>query len=385
MISSLQSILVGALVLVACDSPAPREESNKLNAQAGHRKQGNLKMRFDYSGAEAMLAMLQRPAVTKTAIDSLLAIKTVRSTLIENPARFIPNVKEDVLRADIEHFVRTKEPISFEADNPFQLGDTWKNRKSIREMISRLRATENSVVPATLQPLHRYSPDTMPLTVDIYFVAGGVSDGFVFDTLNTNVYINLARANGDYHGILSNIAHETYHVIQKEAQRRVAGLRVVADSTDTLPVGERLLARTLTEGTAFFVTDPTRTDERGRNMDKARSRFRKNQKSKQVARNFALFDSILREMLEGRAPWSKAEMEGFSNEAPFYFVGYEMAKAIDRYCGAECIKRAFVQQPVEFFRQYVALYRMHPDIIGRFSPETEAFIEKSRQVTATTP
>jgi hypothetical protein len=99
-----------------------------------------------------MLAMLQRPAVTKTAIDSLLAIKTVRSTLIENPARFIPNVKEDVLRADIEHFVRTKEPISFEADNPFQLGDTWKNRKSIREMISRLRATETSVVSAT--PCH---------------------------------------------------------------------------------------------------------------------------------------------------------------------------------------------------------------------------------------
>ena len=332
-------------------------------------------MRFDYSGAEAMLAILERPAVREGAIDSLLALKPVRSTLLENPARFIPNVREHALRAEIEHFVRTKDPISAETNNSFQLSQTWKNRKSIRELITRLRATENEVVPATMNQLGRYAPDAGPLTVDIYFVAGGVSDGFVFDTLTTDVYANLARADGDYHSVLSNVAHETYHVIQKEAQRRVPGLRVVADSSDRLPVGERLLARTLVEGTAFYVTDPTRTKVHGRHIDKDRARFRKNKSPRKITANFALFDSVLREMLEGKAAWSKAELEGFSNEAPFYFVGYEMARVIDRHCGPECIKGAFARPPVEFFRQYVALYKKNPDVVvGRFSPQTEAFL-----------
>ena len=40
--------------------------------------------------------------------------------------------------------------------------------------------------------------------------------------------------------------------------------------------------------------------------------------------------------------------------------------------------RLFERPPVEFFRQYVQLYREHPDIVGRFSPTTEAFLEAPR-------
>jgi hypothetical protein len=78
----------------------------------------------------------------------------------------------------------------------------------------------------------------------------------------------------------------------------------------------------------------------------------------------------------GRMSWDKAYVQGFTNEndASFYFVGYEMTKAIERYCGRDCIGELFKEPPIEFFRRYVALYHEHPEISGRFSPETEATI-----------
>ncbi|HYR07010.1 MAG TPA: DUF5700 domain-containing putative Zn-dependent protease, partial [Longimicrobium sp.] len=78
----------------------------------------------------------------------------------------------------------------------------------------------------------------------------------------------------------------------------------------------------------------------------------------------------------GKMSWDSASWVGLSgnNDDRFYFVGYEMAKAIERHCGAACIARLFDQPPVEFFRRYIALYRRHPEIRGRFSPETEAFL-----------
>lgn len=65
-------------------------------------------------------------------------------------------------------------------------------------------------------------------------------------------------------------------------------------------------------------------------------------------------------------------------DARFYFVGYEMAKAIERHCGTACILRLFEQPAVEFFRQYISVYREHPEIRWRFAPETESYLMSPR-------
>jgi hypothetical protein len=111
-------------------------------------------------------------------------------------------------------------------------------------------------------------------------------------------------------------------------------------------------------------------------MESARQRYRRNGEPKRIAQNFARFDAVLIRLREGRMTWEKAYLEGFTsdNDASFYFVGYEMTKGLERYCGRECIARLFKEPPVEFFRRYIALYRAHPEIKGRFSPETETFI-----------
>jgi hypothetical protein len=115
-------------------------------------------------------------------------------------------------------------------------------------------------------------------------------------------------------------------------------------------------------------------------VERARERYRRNAEPARIAENFALFETVLKELREGRTTGETDNDRGFSrnNDDRFYFVGYEMAKAIDRHCGGACIGRLFAEPPAEFFRRYIALYHEHPEIAGRFSPETEAYLASLR-------
>ena len=340
----------------------------------GAQEPATIRLQVDYAGAKALLDALERPALTDAEVDSLLRIAGVRA-MVDNVTRFVPGTGVQQFREGVKAFARTKrEPRGTEA---FQLRHVWRNREATRALLRQLRAREPEFIGQALARTHRYRPDTGPLTVTAYFVAGGVSDGFVFDTsAEPAFYANLTRSSGDFDGLVWNAAHETYHVMQKAAQRRVSGLAVFADSSDQLPAGLRLLTVTLAEGLANYGADPLRTTGGGRQVERARERYLRNTRAKRITENFALFDRVLRDLRTGRLSWDDAYAEGFSgnNDARFYFVGYEMAKAIAKYCGNECIGRLFQQPPVEFFRQYIALYRDHPGIGARFSRETEAFI-----------
>ncbi|HEU4561026.1 MAG TPA: DUF5700 domain-containing putative Zn-dependent protease [Longimicrobium sp.] len=342
------------------------------------RGAGDHALRLNYAGAEALLNALEQGSVTDAEVDNLLRIHGVRA-MVDNVTRFVPGVGVAEFRQEVQSFARTKRAGAHNHAFPFT--DVWRTRGQVRALIAAIRRDEQSIVRGTLAQIERYRPETGPLVVEVFFVAGGVSDGFVFDNqARPAFYANLTRAGGDLAGVVSNMAHEDYHVLQKAAQRRTPGLARIADSTETLPVGERLLAVTLAEGTANYVVDPTRSTATGPNVDQYRARYVRNATPQRIRENFALFDTVLRELRTGRTTWSDAYGRGFSgsNDARFYFVVHQMAKAIDQHCGAACIRRLFQRHPVEFFRQYIALYRRHPEIPGRFSPQTEAFIANFR-------
>lgn len=339
---------------------------------------GEHTLRLDYAGAEALLNALEQDSITDAQVAGLLRVHGVRA-MVDNVTRFVPGVGVAQFRQEIQSFARTRRPGAW--GHAFQFADVWRTRAQVRELIAAIRRDEQSIVRGALSQIGRYRPETGAVAVEVFFVAGGVSDGFVFDDrARPAFYANLTRAGGDLAGVVANMAHEDYHMLQKTAQRRTPGLARIADSTETLPVGERLLAVTLAEGSANYVVDPTRSTARGPNMDQFRARYVRNARPGRIAENFRLFDTVLAELRAGRTTWNDAYGRGFSgsNDARFYFVGYQMAKAIDQHCGAACIRRLFQRHPVEFFRQYVALYRRHPDIEGRFAPETEAFIANFR-------
>lgn len=354
-------------LLVAALAPLAAQDTTKAGA---------VTMRFDYGGAIALISALEQPALADADVARLLRVPGVRG-MVDNITRFVPSVGVIQFPDNVKAFARKKRRTR--EDGAFQFSEVWRTRDATRAMIRELRARERDIIGQAIAQVNRYRPDTGPLAVTVHFVAGGVSDGFVFDDrADTAFYINLARSDGDMDGLASNIAHETYHVLQKAAQRRVPGLAVFADSSERQAAPLRLLTVTLAEGVANYVVDPTKSEATGKQIQQSRDRYRKNAEPPRIRENFALFDRVLGDLRAQRLPWEDAYDQGFSTsgggDARFYFVGYEMAKVIEHYCGAKCIARLFEQPPIEFFRQYIALYKQHPEIPGRFAAGTEAFL-----------
>ena len=111
-----------------------------------------------------------------------------------------------------------------------------------------------------------------------------------------------------------------------------------------------------------------------------RRRYRRNAEPARIKENFGFFDTLLADLRAGRIAWDEAQRVGFfgDNDARLYFVGYEMAKAIDLHRSAKRVGELLEQSPSAFFQEYITLYRQQSGIVGRFTPETEAYFETLR-------
>ncbi len=335
----------------------------------------DLQMRLDYGGAQAILDALEKDTLSDAEVDALLRVEGVAG-MVKNVTRFVPDKGVSEFRTEVATFVRTKR--GGDHDGVFQLSSVWDQRSRSRDLMGTIRADQSGIVREALSLLAPYLPATGPLTIRVYFVAGGVSDGFVFEDDPAAFYINVTRAGGDVQEILANIVHEAYHVAQIAAQKR-SGTFAAWIADDALPPVQRLLTGTLLEGTAALVARPDRLPAGAGHLEGTRGLYRRAAKPKTVAENFALFDHVLAQLQSGKITWEEAYRRGFSHsredEERFYFVGYEMAAAIERYDGAGAIGALFEKPPVAFFRRYLALCRLHPELPGRFSEATARQLE----------
>ena len=339
-------------------------------------RSGEVTLRFDYAGAEAMLAALERDELSDAAVDSLLAVPGARMT-VDNVTRLIPELGRDDFRVAIQKFVRSGRVADEHAQ--FNLGKAKDEGGRVRALSAQIRANERALLQRTLAILAPYSPETGPLDITAYLIAGGTSTGFVRDTPGTwEFYLNLADLGGDCEAVVWSLAHEIYHLVQKAALRRVPALLAVADSQESLPVAERMMTNVLLEGTADLVSDPKRFSGNGDEIVRQRERYRRDAEPARVRENFAIFDTLYQRAVRKEVTWRAVLERGFMNEARFYPLGREMAQAIERHCGAACIRRQFERPPVEFFREYIRLYRAQPDVVGRFAPETERLLGAER-------
>lgn len=344
-----------ALLLVATAARCPAAESPEPDRAVA--VPDTLRLAFDYAGVDALTSALERDSLGDADVDSLLRVHGVRA-MVDNVTRYIPGVGEPEFRRAVQSYARTRR--RSDLDRYFGLHDVWRARRDMRALVERLRSKEGEIQRRLLVQLGPYQPNTGPVVAGAYFVAGGVSTGFAPDDASGRLYANLARAGDDYDGVVGNLAHEAYHVMQKAAQRR-AGLGALADSVESLPLPERLLATTLAEGTAQYITE---------------ARDGRPPRAARVREHFAVFDTVLAALRDGSLTWERAYARGFTSEEQerFYVLGQEMTRAIERHCGRACVARMFERHPAEFFREYVRLHREHPDVVGRFSPATESFI-----------
>jgi Putative zinc dependent peptidase (DUF5700) len=332
---------------------------------------------MNFEGAEALLAVLEQRTVTDAEIDKLLAIRGVQA-MVDNTTKYVPGDTRATFRAAVKEFVTTRKSTI----GHFNLDESYEKAGETRALIAQLNADADLVAEVT-EPIDRYTPPLPPFTATVYGVIGGVSDGFVReDETHPAFYFALNRAEGDAQGVKANMTHELYHVVQRAARAGVPGLDAKVFNADTAPPHVRLLTVILEEGTATYVAEPLLGKSSffrrsGSYVRAFRASYEKNAPPEVIAANFAEVDRLLSGLRTGTMSWEQASDVVFKGLGPGpYFVGYEMAKAIDRRHGPARIAALLRQHPASFFRTYIDLYRQTPAAVpARFSRETEAYIE----------
>jgi hypothetical protein len=370
----IAATLLLLLFLTGC--PAAREPKDR-----DFSRPSRLSLVVNYDGAEALLTALDRPTVSEADIDKLLAIHGVQA-MVDNTTKYLPADTRGTFRAALKEFVTTRRSTI----GHFSLDESAERSGEIRALVTKLNANAHLFAEVT-EPIGRYMPPLPPFTATIYGVVGGVSDGFVLDKeAQPAFYIALNRAEGDVQGVTLNMTHELYHVVQRQARAQVPGLDATAFDPRTAPPVARLLGVIMDEGTATYVSEPLLPKasffrRSGPYVTMWRASYEKNAPPQKIAANFAEVDRLISRLRTGAMSWQQASDVVFRGYGPGpYFVGYEMAKAIDRHYGPERIASLMQQPPAAFFRTYIDLYRKSSvAVAAKFSKETETYIDSAAQ------
>jgi len=334
---------------------------------------GKIAVEFDYSAAELMTDAIDRPALSKAEAGALLQNRGI-AAMVTKTGVFSPQSTSQGFVADMQSFVATHRYPT----GDFALDWVYKYRAQVKQLVSELRADEDSLRHRITARLTRYAPRTGRATVRIYFVAGGMSDGFVLDDdPELALFVALDKASGDKDGVEQNLTHELYHVLQKLSAAGTPAAVKFAAKLETQPPLQRLLATTLWEGTANLAADARETPGSGPYVSMWRDRYLRNLTPERTRENFRLFDSVLVDLDQKKTDWDAAYRKGFSGneDSRFYFVGMEMARALAARGGAAYVEELFVRPPTRFFRDYFKLCDADPQL-PRFSANTRRVIEK---------
>ena len=360
--SSLLASLVISALGVAC-SPASRTETPAT---------GRLLVEFDYSAAELMVEAIDRPSLSEAEARALLENRGI-AAMVKKTGVFSPGSTPQGFVADMQAFVVSHRYPT----GDFALDWIYKYRSQVRTLVSDLRTGEEAMRQRMAGRLTRYAPRTGEDTIKVYFVAGGMSDGFVLDgDPELALFVALEKASGDRDGVEQNVTHEVYHVMQKSS---AAGTPAAVNFSSTLgsqPPLQQLLATTLWEGTANLAADARETQGQGPYTSMWRERYVRNLTPDRRRENFQLFDKVVADLEQGRTDWESAYRVGFSgsDDSRFYFVGMEMAGALGSARGAAYFEELFIRPPTRFFRDYFELCEADSSL-PRFSADTRRVIE----------
>jgi hypothetical protein len=333
----------------------------------------SFRIAFDYAAAETIIAALQRPTLSQADARALLDHRGI-TAMVDNIALYVPGHTREDFVTYVGHLVRE----GTAPRSAFNLATVRSGSSEVAALLATLRANEPVIQQRMISRVQRYAPVTGPVEIKVYFVVGGVSDGFAFDDdPEPAFFVALDKASADVAGLEQNMTHELYHVLQKVSALRVPPASRFMASLDRQPPVQQLLAMTLREGSANFAADPRDIEEEGPYIEMWRDRYIRNLAPDQTRANFALFDSLLADLAAGVLDWQTANYRGFSGseDARLYFVGMEMIRALVEAHGASYIDDLFIRSPVQFFRDYFSLSDQRPSL-PRFSGATVETIAK---------
>jgi hypothetical protein len=207
-----------------------------------------------------------------------------------------------------------------------------------------------------------FSPPGPPLKLEGHLIAAGGPTGFAFG--GNDFYLNITHFPDDLLAAKAVTAHELYHAVQgaafksqgkvlrsfKEAEWKALPSKPDKDAY----IVDRFLGNLVTEGIAMYVSDPellTASSGAYSKWDLTRLRRQQNNLSGLVTMlDLALIGLTSDQPINYR----KAYAMGFlSEDQPLYFLGYEMAKSIERKKGPKRLGELLTGTGCGFFRDFI--------------------------------
>jgi len=247
--------------------------------------------------------------------------------------------------------------------------------QNAKDLLALLDRDAGQIIGGVCNRLAPYLPADYESNIDVYVLAGGYATGFTFDE-GTNFYLAAQRIGDDPAGLELIIVHELFHVIQTAltplTQSRMEEISKV------YPLESRALAHLFNgyrEGGASWVANADNYSGTGPTITFFKESQDKYTRQFQFRRLFVSFEAYLYQLFsDPEADANKIYSAGFMDDGPLYYVGFYMAREIEKEQGADAIRALLSQAPTAFFQQYQSLCHANKDLLC-FSPTTDSIIE----------
>ena len=342
------------------------------NARNINPVEKNLKIRIDFQSARAVADLLGRNHVSDDDLSRVAELFGNRQ-LVKKVAARNSSVTTETFKQTLRRAIENQ---SLAAD-PFEWQTVKKHLPEIRLLLNRIEKDQDALFADLENLIQPYVPGDLKADATAVLLVGGGSLGFTLND-DRNFYVALHKIGSDYEGLKYLVAHELYHSIQTLGrQKRIANLNAVKPP-DNIRKSLIIIESTYVEGTATLVGSPLDAKNLKQFGQRRQDDYKKNlARSRQ---NFALFEALLFQAYsDPHSDIGQLYNIGFTTafDETLYYVGYRMARDIEKYQGKRTIASLVVRNPLELFNLYVELYKKNTDpALLKFSPTTEDILSK---------
>lgn len=350
---------------------APQLQSETLPSA---QRQNHIQLELDSNSAHALLDLFNRDKVTDEELSRVAQLPATQA-MIRQAARFDPFATEGNFKSSLRRVIETG---SLEQD-PFRFAIVKARLGLVRSLLKQIENNPQTFINDVTVRMREYAPENVALKSKVHFIVGGTSDGFApgGDTF----YIALHYYGDDYEGLKMLAAHELFHSVQAAVRRTKRGNNQALAKPINVSNSFAILRNTVDEGIASMVGDALLLPGGKEYSDFLKAKYKKN--LGRIESNFALFETLLyRAYNDPGVNYNQLYNLGFSGtwDSPLYFVGYRMGKVIQKYKGKETLQALVAAEPLQFFNQYIEIYKKEndPEIV-RFSKSCEEILKNLQQ------
>lgn len=309
--------------------------------------------------ARAVLEAINNPALTETEARRIaqLPANKMAQRKVQN---FDPNGTEDRFVIELLAEARGTKP---EGKDLFRFERAKRARAGALNVLAAIEQNPAQFNKWVNDRVETFSPPGLPLKLEGHLIAAGGPTGFAFG--GNDFYLNITHFPDDLLAAKAITAHELYHAVQGAAFKSQGKewRRFKAAEWEALPsdgerdayVVDRFLGNLVTEGIAMYVGDPELlTQSSGAYSKWELARFRRQQNN--MSGLVTMLDLALIGLTSDQPiDYGKAYALGFlSEDQPLYFLGYEMAKTIQRKRGPKRLGELLTGSGCGFFRDYLS-------------------------------